>query len=288
NRRHKIEVHGAPAPDPNEEYLLYQTLVGAWPFDCELSPFRERVRSYMVKALREAKVHTTWLVPDEEYEGAVLRFIDAILDRRRPNLFLQTLQTFQARVAELGIYNSLAQLLVKITAPGVPDFYQGTELWDLSLVDPDNRRPVDYDARRRMLDLIPANGSGADLLEHRTDGRVKLFVMARALDAGARFRDLFERGDYVPLQTAGTRRECLFAFARRNGAAISITCVPRLVASLMPDAATPPLGASIWGDTRIELPPDVPCRYRDTFTGATVSARPDGHSAALSPPPLFS
>src|SRR6185436_15578946 len=110
-----------------------------------------RIVAYMIKAVREAKQHTTWLRPDEQYEAAVERFVRAILDRRRPNLFLAAFEPFQARIAELGIYNSLAQLLIKITAPGVPDFYQGTELWDLSLVDPDNRRPVDYARRRDVL-----------------------------------------------------------------------------------------------------------------------------------------
>ena len=143
---------GEHAPDANEEYLLYQTLVGAWPFDRATrtaTVFRDRMCAYMTKALREAKVHTSWLSPDEGTNGRSTRFIDAILDGRRANPFLQSFLPFQARVAELGIYNSLAQLLIKITAPGVPDFYQGTELWDLNLVDPDNRRPVDYAMRQR-------------------------------------------------------------------------------------------------------------------------------------------
>src|SRR5262249_30504587 len=143
NRRHKTDVHGASAPDRNEEYLLYQTLLGAWSDREDPNVFQSRVRDFMRKAMREAKVHTTWLSPDEAYEQAVFGSIDGRLDRRRANPFLQSFLPFQARVAELGIYNSLAQLLIKIAAPGIPDFYQGTELWDLNLVDPDNRRPVD-------------------------------------------------------------------------------------------------------------------------------------------------
>ena len=143
NRRFRADIDGVDAPDANDEYLLYQTLVGAWPFTADgQAGFSERLKSYMVKAMREAKRRTSWITPDDRYEAAVLRFVDDILDRRRP--FLQAFLPFQARVAELGMYNSLAQLLIKITAPGVPDFYQGTELWDLSLVDPDNRQPVDY------------------------------------------------------------------------------------------------------------------------------------------------
>src|SRR4029079_11568452 len=126
--------------------------VCAWPFDADqdeaLEGFRERIVAFMLKALREAKEHTSWLSPDPAYEAAMSRFIEAILDRRRPNPFLQAFVPFQARVAELGIYNSLAQLVIKVTAPGVPDFYQGTEFWDLNLLDPDNRRQVDYGGRR--------------------------------------------------------------------------------------------------------------------------------------------
>src|SRR5262245_35091764 len=151
NRRWKTEVKGALAPDGNQEYFIYQTLVGAWPFDATSeearAAFRERITAYTTKAMREAKVHTSWMSPDEEYEKAVTRFVEAILDRSRSAPFLDSFAVLQSRVAELGIYNGLAQVLIKITAPGVPDFYQGTELWDLNLVDPDNRRPVDYEKR---------------------------------------------------------------------------------------------------------------------------------------------
>jgi (1->4)-alpha-D-glucan 1-alpha-D-glucosylmutase len=262
-------------PDRNEEYLLYQTLVGAWPFDEDLAAFQDRVRTYMMKALREAKVHTSWFHTDEEYEAGVLRFVDGILDTRRANPFLQAFQPFQTRVAELGIYNSLAQLLIKIAAPGVPDFYQGTELWDLNLVDPDNRRPVDYAKRREALAALRRSPSPDALLEARRDGRVKLFVMMRALETRARFRHVFQAGEYLPLPTSGTRRDCVFAFARRDGDTTVVACVPRLVASLVPDAAAPPIGA-VWGDTTIELPPSGEAgsnrTYRDVFTGATVDA----------------
>src|SRR6185436_7665504 len=140
NRRLKTEIHGTFAPEPNVEYLLYQTLLGALPVDSEPDDaFRARIAAYLVKALREAKVHTNWQSPDEGYEKAVLRFADAILDQRRGAAFLQSFLPFARRVADLGICNSLAQTLIKITAPGVPDFYQGTELWDLNLVDPHNR-----------------------------------------------------------------------------------------------------------------------------------------------------
>jgi (1->4)-alpha-D-glucan 1-alpha-D-glucosylmutase len=209
----------------------------------------------------------------------VQRFVAGILDRRRSPLFLQSLETFQARIAEFGIYNSLAQLLIKITAPGIPDFYQGTELWDLNLVDPDNRRPVDYVERCRILEQLRTDDPAPDvteLLAHRRDGRVKAFTMAAALAARTRWRDLFEQGDYLPLPIAGGRRDSVFAFARRHGTVLAITCVPRLIASVIPDAAGPPL-AGTWLDTRLELPGALaaaaPRRFRDAFTGATIEAR---------------
>ncbi len=337
NRRFKVDVNGRPAPDANEEYLLYQTLVGAWPFDDDadtIGHFPGRIIEYMTKALREAKVHTSWLNPDTAYEAAVTRFVESILDRRRPNPFLQAFLPFQARVADLGIYNSLGQLLLKITAPGVPDFYQGTELWDLTLVDPDNRRPVDYERRKQGLaglktcptttgrisptsavrtsptptaidptrtaatddttaiDAMAASSPAstemiAELLDSRRDGRLKLFTMTRALEARARLRRVFEEGEYVALTTSGVRRDCLFAFARRHADGVSITCVPRLVASLTPDASAPPLGPAVWGDTRVELPDATAMPLRDAFTGAAIDVPTADGSASLSAAALF-
>ena len=289
NRRFKSDVNGRAAPSHNEEYFLYQTLVGAWPFEADdetASCFRQRIREYMVKALREAKVHSSWLNPDERYEDAVTRFTDAILDRRRAAQFLQSFLPFQDRVAELGIYNSLAQVLVKITAPGVPDFYQGAELWDLSLVDPDNRRPVDYAKRRRLLEALGPDVDVDELFSARRDGRIKLFVIARALAARQAGRHLFECGDYVPLETIGSRRECLFAYARRHSGELAITAVPRLLATISPDAAAPPLGAA-WGDTRIVLPAAGSAHpLHDALTGAearieAVDARPTLAASSL-------
>jgi len=321
NRRFKTDVGGALAPDPNEEYLLYQTLVGAWPFDfaqgrpfdastprqAEGGPepsrgttgsgspaageFVERICSYMTKALRESKAHTSWLFPDEEYENAVQRFVCTILDPRRGGPFLEAFVPFQARVAELGIYNGLAQLLVKMTAPGIPDFYQGTELWDLNLVDPDNRRPVDYARRREILEALTCRrevndaAMAADLLARRRDGRIKMFVMAKALAARQRLRQAF-RGEYVPLQTEGERADSVFAFARRDGSEYAVTCVPRLLASFVPDTPAPPLGAA-WLDTHVMLPADAPPSFRDAFTGATIEAGREGPATALAAATLF-
>ena len=271
NRRAKRELAGAAVPDPNEEYFLYQTLVGAWPFaDSEVPCFIDRLKKYIVKATREAKVHTSWLAPDEAYEQAIVAFIDDIVSARRP--FLGAFKPFQSRVAELGIINSLAQLVVKITAPGVPDFYQGSEFWDLSLVDPDNRRRVDYQVRAAALLSLPASPDAASaraLLEARADGRVKLFTMTRALCARNAAREVFERGSYLPLRTEGNHASSLFAFARTlDDGRAAITCIPRLVTG----CSFPPLGAPCWEDTRVRLPESLRnVALRNAFTNETLA-----------------
>jgi len=290
NRRLRVAVQSALAPSRNEEYLLYQTLVGASPFETDAATqieFVDRIVGYMTKAMREAKLHTTWVNPDETYERAVERFVRTILDRRRPNPFLAEFEPFQARIAELGIYNSLSQQVIKMTAPGVPDFYQGTELWDLALVDPDNRRPVDYARRRAALAAI-ADADAGELLQNRTDGRVKLFVVHRALQTRAAMRDVYDRGEYLPLEAAGAHRECLFAFARATADTVAITCVPRLVASLTPAAAAPPLGRSVWADTRIVLPERVAGgTFRNVFTGECHQAGEAGGARTIAAASLF-
>ena len=287
NRRFRTDADGVDAPDANDEYLLYQTLIGAWPFAPEEQlVFPERLRTYMLKAIREAKRHTSWINPNERYEAATLHFVDEILDRRRS--FLPIFLPFQARVAELGIYNSLAQLLLKITAPGVPDFYQGTEFWDLTLVDPDNRRPVDYDRRRRVLQELQ-HASPERLLDARDDGRVKMFVMVRALAQRAALREVYDRGSYVPLSVEGEQRSHVFAFARRHGDRIAITCVPRLVAGLLGARSGPPVGADVWGETRILLPwsGGVPRQFREAITGLTLDAHASGDAAWIDAATVF-
>ena len=287
NRRFRSDAEGIEAPDPNDEYLIYQTLVGAWPVSPEEQrAFPERLRSYILKAIREAKRHTSWINPNERYEAATLRFVDDILDRRRP--FLQAFLPFQARIAELGIYNSLAQLLIKITAPGVPDFYQGTELWDLSLVDPDNRHPVDYERRRQVLRDV-TEASPQMLLDARADGRIKMFVMARALAQRGTLRQVYDGGSYVPLSIEGEHHSHVFAFARRHGNTVAVTCVPRLVAGLLGHQPGPPVGEEVWGGTRILLPwaMDRPTRFRDALTGVQLEAHDDGDAAWLDASAVF-
>ncbi|MBI1734135.1 MAG: malto-oligosyltrehalose synthase [Candidatus Rokubacteria bacterium] len=283
NRRLRTAVDGEPVPGPNDEYLIYQTLVGAWPID------RARLRAYVEKASREAKAKTSWISPNQRYDEAMARFTDAVVDARRSREFLRDFGEFHARVAHFGRLNSLAQTLVKTTAPGVPDFYQGTELWDFSLVDPDNRRPVDWALRRRLLDeLTKEIESAVDLaaLARRLastsdEGRVKLYLIRQALAFRRHHRELFLTGAYQALEAAGTWAEHVCAFARSRASAVAIVVVPRLLARR--DFFNPvlPLGAGYWEDTRVPVPAGAGARLRDVFTGRVVAARASGDGAAI-------
>jgi (1->4)-alpha-D-glucan 1-alpha-D-glucosylmutase len=290
NRRHKVRVDRVPAPSANDEYLLYQTLVGAWPFEpVEGDAFRDRIQRYMTKAIKEAKAHTSWVNPNEAYEAAMTGFVKAVLDRGRDNPFLNEFVPFQARIAEHGIYNSLAQVVIKMMAPGVPDFYQGSDLWHLALVDPDNRGPVDYERRERLLaEMVPEiedaerrASLARRLLEARTDGRVKLFVTTMGLRCRNRHIEVFQQGEHVGLEAAGLRRESVFAFARRHDSQQLLVIVPRLVTMLVPEADRPPVGQEVWGDTTLSLPPGLAGRFTNIFTGAQVDLS-EGAPLALS------
>src|SRR5438132_7021093 len=197
-------------PHPNEELLLYQTLIGVWPLDeNDLASVRPRLEAYLEKAAREAKVHTSWIAPNRPYEEALLGFADAVLSH---DAFCREFVRFQKRIAFHGAINALSQVVLKATSPGVPDFYQGSELWDFSLVDPDNRRPVDY-ARRSALLRRVKSAKTSTLLREWQDGRVKLFTTWKLLELRARHVDLFRDGGYEPLE-AGPN---VCAFVRRQG-----------------------------------------------------------------------
>jgi (1->4)-alpha-D-glucan 1-alpha-D-glucosylmutase len=240
NSRYRQDLDDGPVPNANEEYLLYQTLVGAWPLEPytadEYATFVERIQAYMQKALHEAKVHTSWTNPNQGYDEAVRHYVDRVLDARENAAFLDDFRSFQRRLSHYGLFNSLSQTLVKITAPGVPDTYQGTELWDLSLVDPDNRRPVDYARRHRLLTELQASmeaDRGAlarELLTTRSDGRIKLYVTALALTCRRHHPGLFATGDYLPAAATGAKRQHVFGFARALNGQGAIVAVPRLVA----------------------------------------------------------
>lgn len=273
-------VDDVTAPDANEEYLLYQTLVGAWPpaaMDAmEYQRFVARVRAYMTKALHEAKVHSSWINPYEDYDNAVDSFVADVLDETKSRAFLQDLASFRCRVEHFGYFNSLAQTLLKITLPGVPDTYQGTELWDFSLVDPDNRRPVDYEQRIQMLEQLRAvpksPGFARELVESKEDGRIKLFVKSQALKCRRDYHALFTSGSYVPLEVVGKAAEHAFAFQRLDGQSSALVVVPRLLATLGSDMHRSPTGADIWGDTSVQLS-DSHARWQQLFTGETIQAQ---------------
>ncbi len=263
-RRHLQQVGGHQAPDPGEEYLLYQTLLGAWPLESLESapgePFVERICAYLVKALREAKRHSSWLNPWPDWERGVTDFVRANLDPARGRAFLEALRPLIARVAHAGMWNSLAQVVIKATAPGVPDFYQGTETWDFSLVDPDNRRPVDYEWRRMLLaraEQASDHAALARVVHDRIDGRLKMLVTARALGLRREQAVLFARGEYVPLDVRGSRAAHVFAFARTHDGAAALTVAPRLTTALVGQPTDVPAGDPVWGDTEIVLPAGV-------------------------------
>lgn len=268
---------GAEMPDRNDEYLLYQTLLGAWPAGGEVpEDFAERIKAYALKAAREAQVNTNWIKPDLEYEAACAAFIEKALAGGTDNRFLEAFTPFRKKISFYGAFNSLSQTLLKIASPGLPDLYQGTELWDLSLVDPDNRRPVDFRLREGLLSDIEAGYASdpakllAELLADLPSGRVKLFLIWRALAVRRGMRELFEKGGYTPLAVEGAHKESVIAFARSFGGRHVIAAAPRFLAGFIPEGA-PPLG-ELWKDTRLVLPDNLPKTWTGTLSGRKLNA----------------
>ncbi len=290
----RADVAGVPAPAPVDEYRFYQALAGIWPPDGNgrSGPaLVDRMQGYMRKAMREAKLHTSWLNPVVRYERAVEDFVAAVLVGRSSTAFLRSFVPVAHRLAWLGMLNSGSQLLLKLTAPGVPDVYQGTELWDLSLVDPDNRRPVDFAARRAelerlapMLDRVergePAAGLAGVLGDWRS-GNIKLFLTAAALRLRRRERELFLEGDYRPLSATGPAGSHLVALARSRGSSAVLVLVPRLPAQMVgwDHNEQVPLGPA-WAGTTIQLPPELAgAAWHNLLTGATV--RTEAHRLSI-------
>jgi (1->4)-alpha-D-glucan 1-alpha-D-glucosylmutase len=206
--------------------MLYQALLGAWPSGQRDDSFRERMQAYALKAAREGKQETSWLNPNQPYEAGLRTFIDRILDRSTSAEFLSSLETLVRRVSLLGALNSLSQITLKATIPGVPDFYQGTEFWDLSLVDPDNRRPVDFKARASTLAAMGAP-DWENLVQNWSNGYLKLAWTHSLLKLRTELADVFADGDYEPLQVRGPHRDHVIAFARRRGRDAVITVVAK-------------------------------------------------------------
>jgi (1->4)-alpha-D-glucan 1-alpha-D-glucosylmutase len=276
NRPRKAIVDEVEAPDANEEYLFYQTLVGVWPPGLGASGPRgdlvERLQQYLQKALREAKVRTSWVSPNEEYERAVRDFVAAVLDPGKDNPFPRHFRRFLSRVLRPGLLNAVGQVVLKAASPGVPDLYQGTELPEFRLVDPDNRRTVDFDRRRRLLAGLQVRAErDAPALARRlvsaTDGRLKLWVTSRALGVRRARAALFEKGAYEPLEAAGPRSEEVVAFARVHGRAAVVAAAGRFFTRL-PD---PPVGEA-WGATILPLPEEGGEVWRDALTGRELRA----------------
>lgn len=269
NQKRKFVCDGAEAPTANDEYLLYQTLVGVGPIEEEPS-FSERIREYMLKAAREAKDKTSWRSQNLDYEAALTGFSDSVLESEE---FRREFVPFQRKIAFFGMLNSLSQTLTRLTVPGVPDTYQGNEIWDFSLVDPDNRRAVDYEHRRKMLEEMQTSGERCcercvrDLANNMEDGRIKTYVLWRGLGLRRREPELFQNGEYIPLQVIGQHAKNVVAFARRYQDRAVMVAVPRLCAQLTNGEMRLPCGPEVWQDTRIQVSEK---KLRNVFTGQMV------------------
>jgi (1->4)-alpha-D-glucan 1-alpha-D-glucosylmutase len=267
NKKAKSITDGQWIPDRNEEYLIYQTLIGVWPLlsmdEDDYRIFKKRIKNYMLKAIREAKVNTSWISPNVSYEEGLLKFIESILSN---NLFIRDFEMLQKKVAYFGLFNSLSQTLLKITSPGIPDFYQGTEIWDFSLVDPDNRRPVNFDLRKELLARLKKKMgvSGADLKElvkdlmrGWKDGTPKLYVTYKALNYRKENHLLFKDGNYIPLETEGNLKDHICAFARQKEGTTVLIIMPRFLTHLIRDTEEMPLGGHVWKESYVVLPNEI-------------------------------
>ena len=243
--------------------------------------FKSRIWNYMLKAIREAKANSSWISPNEPYEEALQKFIDSVLSRPDASLFLNDFVAFEANISYAGMFNSLSQTLLKITSPGVPDFYQGCEVWDFSLVDPDNRRPVDFDKRKRMLRSLckRIESSGEDrtqitkeLLANWQTGSIKLYLTHACLDYRKKNRLLFENGAYMTLNSKGLFAEHVCAFARRVEDKTALTVVPRFMTEILKKTSEP-LGPEVWEDSCIILPDEIaPNLFHNILTRQTIKA----------------
>jgi (1->4)-alpha-D-glucan 1-alpha-D-glucosylmutase len=291
NRQWKTRVDNVIAPDANEEYLLYQTLVGTWPLlgmgAEEHAAYLERIQNYMRKSVHEAKTHSSWISPNAEYDKALDRFVAQTLESSRGNAFLDDFRQFQGPIARAGVWNSISLLLLKIASPGVPDFYQGTELWNFHLVDPDNRQPVDFEVRKRILARLRVE-AGSDpaalvrrLAENPCDGAIKLYLTSRALNFRRDHAELFAEGTYVPLTAQGSRANHVVAFARISGGRTVLALAGRFFLRLCNSHGVP-WGAQAWGNSALVLPKKVSAiSFRDVLTGQTIEGEQHDDSYIL-------
>jgi (1->4)-alpha-D-glucan 1-alpha-D-glucosylmutase len=297
NRGKKANAEDSVFPSPDDEYLLYQTLVGAWPGDnCENSQwagFTDRIDEYMLKAAREAKEHTRWANQDLEYESALSAFVRSILDRSAANPFLEDFSEFHRSINRMGAWNSLSQCLLKMTCPGVPDIYQGNELFEFALVDPDNRQPVDYDRRHNLLKELCAATASAEKIDFEkfaadpAESSLKLYVTWKTLQVRKKRAPLFDEGSYIPLRVMGSKAEHVVAFAREDRGKSAIVAVPRLCATLLGENAKTICDESVWEDTRIETPNWQSVCFHHAFTGECVPVETNKQERAVAAAKVF-
>lgn len=297
NKKKKGLIDDQPVPDRNEEYFLYQTLLGTWPLETmdqeSFGQFHQRIQAYMIKALREAKVHTSWINPHEGYEQAVHNFIERILDRRNRNPFLDDFLLFQEKLAYFGMVNALAQLVLKMTAPGIPDFYQGTELWTFTLVDPDNRGAVDYNLRRQWLEQFQQVDESTksdfvrDLFSNWKDGRIKMHIMMTLLNFRNSHPELFWKGRYLPLETVGPNSEHVWGFQRANGERRLLVIVPRFLTKLHPEMPSQFSNGNLWDHTYISLVETGKIQYKELLTGQVITTEEMNQQPVLVVKELF-
>ncbi len=277
NAAHKQAINGLEVPDANEEYLIYQTLLGMWPADMQdASSIAKRLQDYMVKAIREAKVHTRWIEPKEAHERAVIRFVELILSRETAPRFLADVAQFQRRIAWCGMINGLGQALLKIVCPGTPDFYQGSDMWDFRLVDPDNRAPVDFAERRRALSGLPKGGANSkaafEFLQKWPDGRIKLHVTRAGLRCRRQYPELFTEGDFLPVAARGARSENVISILRNHDGNSVLAVIPRWLARTYtePERVS---SAEFWNGTILLLPEFAPQFWTNMLTGESVESQ---------------
>ncbi len=293
NHTKKTELADGLAPSYNDEYLLYQALLGIWPLTIAedediYNLLFERVSNYMLKAVREAKAHTSWINQNAEYEDALVKFIQGLLQSPHNKAFIEAFMPLQQKVAWFGMLNALSQTVLKFTSPGMPDIYQGTEMWDFSLVDPDNRRPVNYAERQQLHDQVQAVLHQEDALEARSafsrqlledwrTGQIKLFLISATLHYRKQNTDLFQRGDYLPLEVEGAHADHVIAFARVLKDKAYITVAPRLACTLMRQEMELPVAEAVWKDTRIKLPSSWAFgMLRNVYTGEAHTTEAGG------------
>jgi len=279
NKSKKTILGDHAVPTSNEEVILYQAMLAIWAAGCSKNANRgelnRRIEEFFVKAAKEAKTHTSWIAPNEPHEAALRKFVRAILNDSADNRFLADFEALHGKLAFYGALNSCSQLILKTTCPGVPDFYQGSELWNFCLTDPDNRRPVDFQRRARMLEALKSHGSDASpemcqqLLNHWQDGCLKLFITMRLLQSRRAHQETFLNGDYLALKAHGANRESIIAFSRRFQEKWIVVATPRLLSKIV-KPGTFPLGRKSWASAALVLPSFAPKTWFNILTGEPI------------------